>query len=125
MKIRIAGNSIRFRLKQPEVLHFKETGYIKETIEFGPLQEEKISFSLSSSSSETIAIQYINSQVCIYIPNALVNEWVDTEKVGISGRPDSKGKVISVLIEKDFACLDGDPSENEGTFPNPLANCNV
>ena len=28
-----------------------------------------------------------------------------------------------ILIEKDFACLDRNDADNEGTYPNPLANC--
>jgi hypothetical protein len=123
MKIRIAGNSIRFRLKQPEVTQFKKAGYIKETIEFGPLQEEEISFSLASSAKGPISIEFVNNNVRVLLPDTLVNEWVDTDMVGIENKIESKGKIISVLIEKDFACLDGSPLENEGSFPNPLANC--
>ncbi|WP_375587860.1 DUF7009 family protein [Flagellimonas aurea] len=36
MKIRIKGNSIRFRLTQSEVKQLSETGSIIETTEFGP-----------------------------------------------------------------------------------------
>jgi hypothetical protein len=123
MKIRISGNSIRFRLKQPEVIQFKNTGNIIETIEFGPLQEDKISFSLVSSAPGPLSIEMVNNNVRILLPDSLVNEWVDTDMVGIEKKVESKGRTISVLIEKDFACLDGDPKENEGSFPNPLANC--
>ena len=35
MKIRIQGNSIRFRLSQSEVAKFHETGRIADSISFG------------------------------------------------------------------------------------------
>jgi hypothetical protein len=28
---------------------------------------------------------------------------------------------LQILIEKDFACIDGTDQENADTFPNPLA----
>jgi hypothetical protein len=34
-----------------------------------------------------------------------------------------KGRTISILVEKDFMCIDGSEAENEGAYPNPLANC--
>lgn len=123
MKIRIATNSIRFRLKQPEVIQFKSTGHIKETIEFGPLPEDQLCFSLASSASAAISIEFVDNNVSVLIPDLMVDKWADTELVGIEKKVESKGRMISILIEKDFACLDGSPQENEGSFPNPLANC--
>jgi hypothetical protein len=34
MKIRIKGNSLRYRLTRPEVEQFGQTGYIEEKIDF-------------------------------------------------------------------------------------------
>jgi hypothetical protein len=43
--------------------------------------------------------------------------------VGFSADVDSgKGRRISLLVEKDFMCMDGREEDNVGSYPNPLAN---
>ena len=36
MKLRLHGNSLRLRLNQADVAQFSKTGYLEETVEFGP-----------------------------------------------------------------------------------------
>jgi hypothetical protein len=36
MKLRIRGNSIRFRLSQTEMVQLVETGDVRDSVEFGP-----------------------------------------------------------------------------------------
>jgi hypothetical protein len=49
--------------------------------------------------------------------------WSTTGEVGIAGEVDLGIRgTLSVLVEKDFACLDGSIDENLDTFPNPLAS---
>ena len=44
------------------------------------------------------------------------------DQVGIEGRqPVDNETSLQILIEKDFACIDGNDEENADTFPNPLA----
>jgi hypothetical protein len=43
--------------------------------------------------------------------------------VGIEEKISKSEFALDVLIEKDFACLDRNDADNEGTYPNPLANC--
>ncbi len=124
MKIRIKGNSIRYRLKQPEVALFKKTGLVEETIAFGTQPNDQLHFRLELFSEPQLSIRYNEGMVTIYVPKALAQHWTETELVGFEGDLDSgKGRNIFVLVEKDFACLDGTEEENEGTYPNPLINC--
>jgi hypothetical protein len=49
-------------------------------------------------------------------------KWASTDQVGIEGRqPVDNETSLQILIEKDFACIDGTDEENADTFPNPLA----
>lgn len=124
MKIRIAGNSIRLRLKKPEVMTFGREGSITERIEFGSASEDQIGFILTKSDSETIEAVFSKNIITIGIPSVLADRWVNTGLVGIEDKVMLKDeRMVSVLIEKDFACLDGTQEENEGTFDNPLLNC--
>jgi hypothetical protein len=124
MKIRIAQNSIRFRLKQPEVTGFEMTGIVKEMIEFGPDEEDQMIFCLKRFEGKEMTIQMEKNKVVVSIPEDLSEQWIHTDLVGFDKKLSTdKGKTISVLIEKDFACLDATEEENVGSYPNPLANC--
>jgi hypothetical protein len=60
--------------------------------------------------------------VTILIPVIQANEWGFTDQIGIT-ETISLGDLgtLALLIEKDFACLDGSEEENQDTFPNPNA----
>jgi hypothetical protein len=126
MKIRIKGNHLRFRLRQPDVDTLHNKGIVIEKIEFGENENEQISFALCVSADSAMSINYKFNKVNIYIPRNLMNEWINTEQVGIEADIDTgKSRSIAILIEKDFACLDAADEDNEGTYPNPLINCQV
>ena len=118
MKIRISGNSIRFRLKQSEVKSFKQDGQITELTAFGG--DARLSFILKKGSGEDFKIDYQSDTVSIEVPEIVSNEWTTTELVGFQEEiPTGQGQTIKLLVEKDFMCMDGSDSENEDSFPNP------
>ncbi len=60
----------------------------------------------------------------VSIPERLFDQWIHTDLVGINKTLDTdKDKTISILIEKDFACLDDTEEETTESYPNPLINC--
>jgi hypothetical protein len=124
MKVRILGNTIRFRLKQPEVHHFESVGKVTEVIEFGPEASDQIRFNLEIYTGQELAVSFHATTTTVMVPQALGQEWVQTDLVGFNGKVDTgKGRTISILIEKDFMCIDGQDEDNEGAYPNPIANC--
>jgi hypothetical protein len=126
MKIRIKGNHLRFRLRQHDVACLNSTGMVIENIEFGEHETEQISFALCISDEIDMNLKYNNNKVNIHIPKKMVDEWINTELVGIEADLDTgMNRRISILIEKDFACLDAAEEDNEGAYPNPLINCQV
>lgn len=124
MKVRILGNSIRFRLKQPEVSQFEKGGSITESTEFGPEPADQIRFCLERYNGSELAVRFQANTTTIQVPQALAQEWTQTERVGFNGEVDTgKGRKIRVLVEKDFMCIDGNEEDNAGAYPNPMANC--
>lgn len=124
MKVRILGNSIRFRLKKPEVSQFERVGKVTETVEFGPEIHDQIRFSLEIHSGNELAVSFQSNTTIIKVPQALAQEWIQTQLVGFDGKIDTgKGRTISILVEKDFMCIDGSEADNEGSYPNPMTNC--
>lgn len=124
MKVRILGNSLRFRLKQPEVTHFQQHGEVTETTEFGSDPGQQFRFTLKRSPEPDYAISFVANVTTIRVPEHVAEKWAGTEQVGFDARIDTgKGRVMEVLVEKDFACLDAPEEDNLGTYPNPNAVC--
>lgn len=125
MKVRITNNKIRYRLKQPEVLNFAKSGLVTETLSFGIDETECLKFSLQISDRADISVQYQKNHVVIFVPAVLAKEWTTTERVGFEVETVNEQNIkLTVLVEKDFMCMDGREEENEGSYPNPLAAIN-
>src|SRR4051812_21116907 len=115
MKVRIAGNKIRFRLKEPEVKRLQLKGTISEVLEFGFDPAQRISFTIAGSDTDTISVELKNNEIIVGVPKTKLTEWTSTELVGFDAAVDTgKGKIIDVLLEKDFMCMDGREEENAG-----------
>lgn len=125
MKIRIRGYSVRLRLLQSEVKQLVETGKVSETIRFGLSEPEVLIYTVQCSlkASEILA-GFCQNEICVTIPEAVVKDWYNTDKVSLENKKDLEGDSLHILIEKDFVCLtrEDDP-DNLDAFPNPEINC--
>lgn len=116
MKLRIKGDSIRLRLTQSEVRQFGNTGTITEKVHFGQVN---LSYSLERKPAGDLNALYTKNHVRVYVPADTARNWIDTDQVGLETQVDlGKGKQLSILVEKDFQCLDARPDESDN-FPNP------
>jgi hypothetical protein len=122
MKIRIKGNSVRIRLTKSEVDHFGRYGYIEEATEFG---NNSLVYALEKTSSkEELAAVMEGNKITMLVPDAMHNEWIDTERVGFENRMDiGDGKELFLLLEKDFVCLDNTFEDQSDNYPNPNEVC--
>lgn len=125
MKIRIQGNSLRYRLKEPEVAELKNSGRITETIALGPGADEQLLFVLQlSAASHTITVQHSGCTTIVTVPEATAHKWIDTDLAGFDASVDvGSATPLKVLVEKDFKCLNGPEEENVGAYPNPMKHC--
>ncbi|RZJ76047.1 MAG: hypothetical protein EOO45_03685 [Flavobacterium sp.] len=113
MKIRIKGNSIRFRLTRSEVDALGSENSISETVDFG---DRLLTYSVSCTESELLSVSFTDDKLTLWFPIMLLDEWKSTEKVGYK----SESGKLSLLIEKDFTCLDNVEEDQSDNFPNPL-----
>lgn len=122
MKLRITGNSIRLRLMKSEVAQLAETGLVEETIEFGLTPDQRLTYALSLSESIEIPCAEMKSnRLSIILPAPQAETWRQTDQIGIrAGQILSADKKLQILVEKDFACLEERPGEDESdAFPHP------
>ena len=122
MKIRIKGNSIRFRLTKTEVDNFAANGILEERTEFG---NNHLLYRLKKSSEfQTATAQFIANEITLLIPSAIADEWTTTELIGFEHKMDiGNDKKLFLLVEKDFVCLDNTFEDQSDNFPNPNAIC--
>ncbi len=126
MKLRIRGNSLRFRLGQDEVLALANGDYVEECVRFGPLPTEHFSYRVECSDTvEHIGLRYESGAIHLLLAEHLCRGWHGSDEVGFQADVEVEGgNRIAVLIEKDFACLQPrDPAEDAGSFPNPEVPC--
>ncbi len=123
MKLRLQFNSIRFRLKRTEVEEFVRTGRVEERIIIGRDDDEKFGYELESTGAVSSPRATITPRgIVVQVPSDEVMKWASTDQVGIEGRqPIDSETSLLILVEKDFACIDGSEEQNVDTFPNPLA----
>jgi hypothetical protein len=119
VKLRLHANALRLRLNQAEVAQFSKTGWLEEAVEFA--HGARLAFGLESLSTlASPRAVYQHDTLRIQVPSSTANEWITTDRVGISAeQPLSNGKHVSILIEKDFKCIHSPNPDPQG-YPNPM-----
>ena len=122
MKLRMQSNSIRLRLKRGEVDQLMETGRVEERIRFGPGNAGFFNYILEASQAVSNPKAILKAGgILVQVPTQMVSHWGSSDDVGIEViQAAGDESSLEILIEKDFACLNGDPEQNIDTFPNPL-----
>jgi len=119
MKLRIKGNSIRYRLTKTDIDTFAQEGVVEERTEIGP---SLFIYSLQRSDESTLSAMLENNKITIYMPEAMANEWINTERVGYDHHISlPSGNKLYLLLEKDFKCLDETIEDQSDNYENPLA----
>ena len=116
MKIRIKGNSLRYRLSKTDVQTFFNDGCLEEQTEFcGSI----LTYALQVYDSERLSANFENNKITVFVPELITTNWATTDKVGFNETAGS----LYLLIEKDFQCLDNTAEDQSDNYPNPLLSC--
>lgn len=113
MKIRIKGNSLRYRLTKSDVEQFTKNGYIEEAIDFG---NHALIYALQQSRLNELSATFDSNKITLLMPAKLVKEWGQTDRVGFENQYNE----LFLLVEKDFKCLDNVAEDQSDNYPNPL-----
>ncbi len=117
MKIRIHGNSVRFRLSKTEVAKLENEGYLEETTDFGAAQ---FGYAVQKSAVDGLQARFKNNKVILEVPEKLLTGWTENNTVGFEGNmPLGDGSSLFMLIEKDFKCLDNVNEDQSDNYDNP------
>lgn len=120
MKIRISGNTIRYRLTKSEVERLCETGFFEEQTEFtSTIFKYQIKVKNGISALEA---DFSNHTITIYFPEDYSKDWATNAIVGFDATyTTKKGNELYLLVEKDFVCMDETIEDQSDNYPNPKA----
>lgn len=120
MKIRIRGNSIRYRLDKADIATLHEQQQVAEVTTIGA---GTLHFSIHAKAGDP-AITLEANGVQLFLPVEQVSTWITTEQVGFKHElPNADGSVLHLLIEKDFKCLTERDEDESQAFENPAQRC--
>ncbi len=118
MKIRIKGNSIRLRLTKSEVAAFCDKGQCQESVIFG---NRTLTYALLAKEGiETLEATYLADTITVYMRRDIKDTWFTSDRVGYSTEAEGKTSgQLSILVEKDFTCMDDSLEDQSDNYPNP------
>ncbi|UII81166.1 hypothetical protein [Flagellimonas sp. CMM7] len=118
MKIRIKGDSVRFRLTKTEVETFCREGHYGEQTNFN---STTFNYELHAKEGiEALEADFHDNTVTLFLPKKEADKWMDETRVGYENNMTLKnGKTLYLLLEKDFICLDETIEDQSDNYPNP------
>ncbi|MDX1482134.1 MAG: hypothetical protein R3315_10680 [Woeseiaceae bacterium] len=113
MKLRIKDNSVRLRLTKSEVDQAKAEGIVSARTRFA--DGAGFDYVLESSpASVAPTATFEDGRMLVRLPADTVDRWADSDQVTIAAeQPLDDGAILSILVEKDFACLSPREDEDE------------
>ncbi|MDE3187446.1 MAG: hypothetical protein KGM96_07980 [Acidobacteriota bacterium] len=120
MKLRIKGNSLRLRVSPSEMARLMQVGRIEGTIRFAIEDDAKLTYALEHSAAQAeMSVRYRLQEVTVTLSTEDAHRWLEGKQVGLHREYAIGGELLVVLVEKDFACLDGSDADNADAFVNP------
>lgn len=126
MKLRLRRSSLRLRLTQTEVASVGAGERVEEVVLFGAKSSERLVYAIESAGHGLLLqAAFLGSEVRVTVPRAMAVEWANGAGVSLEARqPVGNGGMLTLLVEKDFACLKPRSDEDESdAFPNPATSC--
>ena len=88
MKIRIKGNSVRYRLSQTDVRTLADTGRVVETTQFGPADAQVFRYALEAREgiADGLEATFADGCITLYLPAEAARAWPHEERVGFENQ---------------------------------------
>ncbi|WP_143304525.1 DUF7009 family protein [Chitinophaga vietnamensis] len=122
MKIRIRGNSIRYRLDKVDMELLETTGKVESITHIGG---GTLHFCLRGKEVPEPAIKLEHDGVHLLLPIVHLEQWISSGNTGFDlsiSNPD--GSSVAILVERDFKCLTDRDEDDSQAFDNPMASKN-
>lgn len=114
MKIRIKGNSLRYRLTKSDMYRLSHEGYLEDKTDFDGRQ---LVYVIQKTNDKELSAFFDDNVICLQVPGKMISELDSTNRTGFDGKQGD----LYLLVEKDFTCLDNVDEDQSDNYPNPLA----
>jgi hypothetical protein len=114
MKLRIQGNSLRFRLTRSEVAGLHESAIIEETTYFSV--DSGLTYRIRKGAGGDIRAEFTDGAITVHVPANMIDGWATSDNVGINARDGQ----LRIAIEKDFRCLTRREEDEADAYPHPV-----
>jgi len=103
-----------------EVASFSASGIVEESTFFG---DSAFWYILKSSPAiDGLHATFENNTIAMLVPEKEARAWASSTRIGFEGSvPLKDGQQLSLLLEKDFTCLDETGEDQSDNYPNPRA----
>jgi hypothetical protein len=116
MKLRLFNDSVRVRVRRPDVRTLMESGRVEHEVVVGPEAADRLTYSLALGN--VWRLEPHRAGLSVTIPREDAEAWADSGRIGL-GFTAPWG--TRVLVEKDFPCMEPRPDEaDEGTYPRAV-----
>ncbi|SDE73383.1 hypothetical protein SAMN05421636_10750 [Pricia antarctica] len=124
MKIRIKGNSVRFRLTQTEVKTICEKDRVTEKTQFN---EAQFIYGVKASNDyDSLHASFFDHGIMLFVPKDALSDWYTNDRVGFYHTQIlNNGQKLELTLEKDFVCLDNRTEDESDNYPNPRGQENI
>ncbi len=118
MKIRILNDTVRLRLERDEVEAIRSGQSVEASTRF--VGEQVFHYCLRVGDVASVESSFRDNRLTVVLPTQTATQWANDETaVSISAQHGP----TSLLVEKDFECLDPRAAEDQGNrFRNPKAD---
>ena len=122
MKLRVKGNSLRFRLSKTEVEKLAVAKYLEERTSFG---SNTFGYALQiKDAGDELSADFDGSKITVFIPEVFIKDWAVNDVVGFNATKQvSDAESLYILVEKDFKCLDEATEDQQDNYENPNKTC--
>ncbi|NLR61689.1 hypothetical protein HGH93_26540 [Chitinophaga polysaccharea] len=122
MKIRIRGNSIRYRLDKTDLELLQNVGKVESITHIGA---GTLHFCIRGKDITDPIIKMEQDGVHLLLPLPQLDTWYPPDQVGFElTLPNHDGSELKILVEKDFKCLTDRNEDDSQSFDNPMAGKN-
>ncbi len=119
MKLRIRGDTLRFRLTRGEVKTWAATGGLSDSVTLDPDAQRSLTYGLTLDPEASWNVLFHEGRLEVSVPESAVRQWAETDQVGLEH---SFSWGLRVAVEKDFHCLEHRPGEDDSdAFAHPRA----
>lgn len=116
MKLRIKGNSLRYRLTKSDIDSLSKEGYLEEQVNF---PGSPLIYALQLTEGQVLTASYIDNKITMSMSHDMITELTGTDRVGF----ENQDAELYLLVEKDFVCLDNETEDQSDNYPHPQSKC--